>query len=123
MHPAQTILLVDDDEFQLALLDTQLATLGYCDVILARGGDEALAQFERFGPQIGVIISDLSMPDMDGLALAHHIRDEKGAPAKLVMVTGENVHASRYRYALGDFDAIIEKPATFALFGEVLADL
>ena len=87
MHPAQTILLVDDDEFQLALLDTQLATLGYCDVILARGGDEALAQFERFGPQIGVIISDLSMPDMDGLVLMRHLA-QRGFAASFILLSG-----------------------------------
>ena len=85
--PQQTILLVDDDELQLTLLGMQLANLGYTDVILARGGDEALAQFERHGTEINLIISDLSMPGMDGLVLMRHLV-QRGFAASFILLSG-----------------------------------
>ena len=84
---AQTILLVDDDELQLTLLGMQLANLGYTDVVLAHGGDEALAQFEFHGAQIGVIISDLAMPGMDGLVLMRHLA-QRGFAASFILLSG-----------------------------------
>ena len=121
--PGYRVLVVDDNDLALSVLASLLKKHG-CIVATASSGAAALAMLHAPNNiRVDCVMVDLNMPDMDGLALAHHIRDEKGAPAKLVMVTGENVHASRYRYALGDFDAIIEKPATFARIGEVLNDL
>ena len=61
------IMVVDDDEFQLSLMNEQLLALGWTDVLLAASGEAALRQLDQFGPDIAVIISDLSMPGMDGL--------------------------------------------------------
>ena len=83
----QTILLVDDDELQLSLLGMQLANLGYDDVIVASGGVEALAQFERYGAKIDTIVSDLAMPDMDGLVLMRHLA-QRGFAASFILLSG-----------------------------------
>ncbi|MBS1138903.1 MAG: hypothetical protein H6R13_356 [Proteobacteria bacterium] len=128
--PAETVrktsphvLVVDDNDLARAVLGSLLKKHG-CTVVTADSGEAALAALHdpRALP-FEYIMVDLNMPDMDGLALAHHIRSERGQSTKLVMVTGENVHASRYRHALGDFDAIVEKPVTAARIGEVLTQL
>jgi CheY-like chemotaxis protein len=65
------ILFVDDEELQRELMKDILMTLGY-DVELAENGDEALEIFQR--EAFPLIITDLSMPDMDGTQLCRQIR-------------------------------------------------
>jgi EAL domain-containing protein (putative c-di-GMP-specific phosphodiesterase class I)/DNA-binding NarL/FixJ family response regulator len=84
-----TILLVDDDALQLDLLSIQLANLGYTDIVVAGSGEEALTQFDRREGQISVIISDLSMPDMDGLVLMRHLA-QRGFAASFILLSGAN---------------------------------
>ena len=67
------ILVVDDDAFQRDTVEIQLGSLGWHQLKFATSGNEALAHLDRYGAQIIVIISDLSMPDMDGLVLMRHL--------------------------------------------------
>jgi EAL domain-containing protein (putative c-di-GMP-specific phosphodiesterase class I)/ActR/RegA family two-component response regulator len=67
------VLIVDDDEFQCDFLSLQLAGLGVHEVFVAASGTEALQQFDQHQQRIQLIISDLSMPDMDGLVLMRHL--------------------------------------------------
>jgi len=60
------ILTVDDDPDILTLLGMRLTAAGY-QVISANNGKEALAQVALNAPAL--VISDLRMPGMDGLAL------------------------------------------------------
>ena len=62
----QKILTVDDDPDILTLLGMRLTAAGY-HVIPANNGVEALAQIALHAPAL--VISDLRMPGMDGLAL------------------------------------------------------
>ncbi|MDO3376920.1 sigma 54-interacting transcriptional regulator [Geoalkalibacter halelectricus] len=65
------ILLVDDDEDLLKLLAMRLTGNGY-DVSLAQSGEEALALLPVIRPQL--VITDLRMEGMNGLALFDAIR-------------------------------------------------
>lgn len=60
------ILAVDDDADILKLLGMRLEAAGY-QVMSAKNGEEALAQLAMYRPAL--VISDLRMPGMDGLAL------------------------------------------------------
>jgi len=83
----QKILLVDDDDFQLELMSGQLADLGWQHVIRAASGAQALAEFDTHGAEIAAIISDLSMPDMDGLELMRHLI-KCGFKNSIILVSG-----------------------------------
>jgi DNA-binding response OmpR family regulator len=74
---AQRILLVDDDPHLLVVLAEQLRDDGY-DVATARDGQEALRRLEAGWPDL--ILLDLMMPRIDGLALARQIKAEADLP-------------------------------------------
>lgn len=66
MKPAAKILLVDDDASLLRLLAMRLTAAGYT-VETVESGAQALAHSASFRPQ--VVITDLRMEGMDGMAL------------------------------------------------------
>lgn len=67
------VLLVDNDPVYLSLL-TEVLTLHNHEVVQASDGEEALKQLV-VGP-VDVIISDISMPRMNGIALHKHVRTD-----------------------------------------------
>ena len=70
---ARAVLLVDDDELVLAHLTALVRAAGF-EVHSAADGAAALAFLERhFTP---IVITDLNMPAMDGLALCRAIRQQ-----------------------------------------------
>ncbi len=73
---AAKLLLIDDSQFFRNMLAPLLAVRGY-DVTLAGSAEEALALNEK-GANFDLIVSDLDMPGMDGIALAERL---KGDPA------------------------------------------
>jgi two-component system response regulator RegX3 len=76
-HRPRRILLVDDDVNLLVVLAEQLRDDGY-DVATARDGQEALRRLEAGWPDL--ILLDLMMPRIDGLALARRIKAEADLP-------------------------------------------
>ncbi|HEX9043924.1 MAG TPA: response regulator transcription factor [Candidatus Limnocylindrales bacterium] len=74
---APRILLVDDDPNLLVVLADQLAEDGFV-VTTARDGNEALRRLERGWPDL--LIIDLMMPWLDGLALAREVKERADLP-------------------------------------------
>ena len=70
-----TILVVDDFDDTRLLLRTWLERKGFL-VIEAEDGNEAVAMAESKRPDL--IIMDLKMPELDGLAATRKIRNMKG---------------------------------------------
>jgi PAS domain S-box-containing protein len=60
-----TILLVDDQDLVRKMAGTMLKRLGFC-VLAAAGGIEALELFTRHREKICCVVTDLTMPGMDG---------------------------------------------------------
>jgi DNA-binding NtrC family response regulator len=66
-----TLLVVDDEKNAREGLKAFLEGLGY-DVLTAASGEEALRQIEKEQPDI--VLSDLRMPGLDGVALLEKVR-------------------------------------------------
>ena len=71
---AARLLLIDDSQFFRNMLAPLLAAKGY-DVTLAGSAEEALALKEK-GVVFDLIVSDLDMPGMDGIALAERLKGD-----------------------------------------------
>lgn len=65
------ILVVDDDPEMTDMLETVLTDAGY-EVACAASGAEALSAIERRSPDL--VLTDLSMPEMNGLDLVQTAR-------------------------------------------------
>jgi two-component system chemotaxis response regulator CheY len=85
---AKCILVVDDSETVRQVLQLTLVNAGF-DVVEAEDGVEALDKLS--GAQIDMLITDLNMPNMDGLELIKKVR-EKGSHrfTPIVMLTTES---------------------------------
>ena len=66
------ILIVDDEEMICRLLSQKLSKEGYC-CATANSGQEALHHIER--NHFSLMVSDIKMPKMDGMALLKKVKD------------------------------------------------
>ncbi len=82
----ETILLVDDDEYLLEANKALLLTLGY-RVHTARNGIEAVSRYNTLQHNIDLVIMDVVMPQLGGVAAAEQIR-ELNSEAEIILITG-----------------------------------
>lgn len=67
------VLIVDDDLDLLQLIGLRLESAGH-EIVAASSGEAALQQFRQTRPQ--VVVTDLRMGEMDGMALFAHLQEE-----------------------------------------------
>ena len=91
-HP-RTILIVDDFDDTRLLLRTWLQKKGF-HVVEAENGNRAVAAAERVRPDL--IIMDVEMPELDGLAATRKIRELSGF-ASVPIVAVSAYGADQYR--------------------------
>lgn len=80
-------LIVEDHEFQRGALAQLLTTLGATEVHLAEDGRSALRILRDPGRPVDIVISDLSMPGMDGMEFIRHLSDA-GTRVSLILASG-----------------------------------
>lgn len=67
------ILLVDDNSDIVDVYVDLMNVLGYCDVVTAKNGEDAIAKYQSHNPAL--VIMDVNMPKMDGVAAFRKIMD------------------------------------------------
>ena len=104
------ILVVDDDQLVLETLAAQLGDEGFV-VTAARGGGQALALLDE-GLAVDALVSDLSMPGMDGMTLIIEAQARQPTlPAVLLTgYAGDGVSLALGRAIKGPF-ALMRKPS------------
>jgi two-component system cell cycle sensor histidine kinase/response regulator CckA len=112
---SETLLLVEDDPIVRTVVSTMLETYGY-DVLVADGGDDAIAQFAAHGTQIPLVLSDLMMKGLDGQQTLDRIRDLVPT-TKALFMSGYTDGMILRSDALGEATGFIQKPFS----GEQLA--
>ena len=86
MNEKKRILIVDDEPQITRVLRRSLMTHGY-DVHVASDGESALQTFGDWTPD--VVVTDLSMPNMNGLELCKALRAVSQIPIIVLSVRGE----------------------------------
>ena len=94
----ETILVVEDDAQTRRAVAESLELLNY-QVLEATNGQEALTILERHSAEatgdaghIALVLSDVVMPGMGGIALLHALR-ERGTEVKVVLLTGHPIES------------------------------
>jgi CheY-like chemotaxis protein/anti-sigma regulatory factor (Ser/Thr protein kinase) len=82
---APTVLLVDDSAVQRRIVNSLLEAAGTWRVLQTHDGLSALALIEKSPPHL--VLTDVFMPRMDGLALVEQIRD-RFPQVPVVLMTG-----------------------------------
>jgi CheY-like chemotaxis protein len=102
-------MVVDDEDLLRELLAEQLDEAGY-DVLVAANGTEALALLTA-GEVVDVLISDLSMPGMNGIALIRAAQEARpGLPAVLLTgYTGDGASFAVGEVVAGSY-SLVRKP-------------
>lgn len=82
----QKILIVDDDE-NIAELISLYLTKECFDTIMVHDGEEALATFDSYQPNL--ILLDLMLPGIDGYQVCREIRSHSAVPIIMLSAKGE----------------------------------
>jgi two-component system response regulator MprA len=102
----ERVLVVDDDPPLRRMLERTLVAEGF-EVAVAADGGAALVAAERSAPD--VIVLDVKMPVMDGLAVCRRLRG-KGLPTPILMLTARDAVADRVQGLEAGADDYLIKP-------------
>src|SRR5690242_2632716 len=109
----KTILIAEDNPANLELLAEILQGWGY-SVQQASTGTEVLWLVEVSTPDL--ILLDIQMPEMDGLAVVSHLRvDERIRHVPILALTAYAMRGDRERALRSGFDGYVTKPIDRAI--------
>jgi CheY-like chemotaxis protein len=107
------LLIVEDDEGTLSWMSAALAMMGH-DVRGFIGGQAALDAASSWRPDL--IVTDIMMPEMDGLTFARLVRRHRDVPVMFVSIARKQAEAVLLGAA-----GYVQKPATAAEIREAVA--
>jgi hypothetical protein len=104
------ILVVEDDSYLRLALEWSLAA-NY-EVLSAENGQKATAQFEQHREQIGAVITDIEMPEMNGLELIAWL-ERQGADMPIIAIS--DTEGQPHSTQLQQRPKLIWQPKPFSL--------
>ncbi|MBN1877999.1 MAG: PAS domain S-box protein [Anaerolineae bacterium] len=117
----EVILVVEDNAALRTALTEILELLNY-RALEAANGREALAVMETQGNQIALVLSDLVMPEMGGMALFHTLR-EQGWQTPVILITGHPMDKELDELQIQGVSAWLLKPPDLEQLARVMADV
>jgi two-component system sensor histidine kinase EvgS len=118
-HSALRILIVDDHSANRLLLRRQLKHLGH-QVAEAQDGEQGWALWRQ--EEFELVITDCSMPGMDGLALTRLIREYQTHPTIIMGLTANAWPEERLRCQEAGMDDCLFKPLQLPQLRSVLSE-
>lgn len=107
------ILLVEDNPVNQMVIEGMLHSLGY-QVVTADRGQAALSLLTANGQAFSIILMDLQLPDIDGLAVYHrylaHCALHQHTPTSCIALTASAMPADRQQCADAGMQGFLSKP-------------
>ena len=100
------ILIVDDDKDIVQLLEIYVRNEGY-EPITAYNGKEALTKLNT-NPDIGLVILDIMMPEMDGMEVIKQVRKDSSIP--ILVVSAKTTDMDKIQGLITGADDYVTKP-------------
>jgi CheY-like chemotaxis protein/nitrogen-specific signal transduction histidine kinase len=118
-RPGLRVLLAEDNATNRHIFAAFLAAAGH-EVVIAENGARAVAAATAGG--FDVVLMDIQMPELDGIAAAGRIRALPGAPGAvpIVALTANAMPGDRERYIAAGMDDYVAKPVTAAALDAAL---
>ena len=107
--PTESILIVDDDSSVRRVMQMQLSEAGY-DVKVAASGNDALRIATESHPKL--IITDLRMPDLDGIELLRRLSENEIQTTVIMVTAFGSIETAVQAMRLGAYD-YITKPIDY----------
>ena len=120
---AKTILIVEDDETNAAVVHDYLAAHGY-DTVVARDGIEGVRKFEELRPDL--LILDLLLPRKNGFEVCTDVRSSaagRDTPILLMSAVGREVYEEAYAAIHHYAQGYLRKPFSMATLAQYVSDL
>jgi PAS domain S-box-containing protein len=117
----ETVLLVEDDDTVRSFAEAALTSFGY-KVIAASNGADALARATKDAMNIDLLLTDVVMPGMSGVQLAHRIVEMKPA-IKVIFVSGYSREEASAPSAESVHRAYLAKPFTATSLAQTVRDV
>jgi two-component system, cell cycle response regulator DivK len=109
MDNNKTILIIDDDSRNIFALSAVLRSRGY--EVASAAMAEAGLQILKANRNIGIVLLDMMMPEMDGYEAIQEIRSDPGiAKIPVIAVTAQAMVGDKERTLKAGADAYISKP-------------
>ena len=120
MTPPFKLLIIDDSEEILRMLENFLSKKNY-QVVTASDGLGGLKLLETENPDFDLVITDIVMPDISGVAIISIIK--KKLPATpVIAITGWGRHPEALA-AEAKVDAVLEKPFELSKLDKLIRNL
>lgn len=101
------VLIVDDEPNIVVSLQFLMKKCGY-ETSVARDGDEALLEVERFRPDL--VLLDVMMPRRDGYEVCQQLRSSGWSDLKIVLLTAKGRETEITKGLALGADAYVTKP-------------
>jgi two-component system cell cycle response regulator DivK len=113
---ATCVLVVDDHELNLLLVECVLEAAGM-QVLRALDAETARTVLAAQRPDL--ILLDIQLPGVDGLALAREFKaDARLAGLPVIAFTAHAMHGDEARFCASGFDGYLAKPIEVTRFAE-----
>ena len=116
-----TVVILDDDDLMITIETELLEEEGYA-VTAFSSGEQALAYIKTASPDL--VLSDIMMPDMDGMTFLTSIRGDAGsADTKVIMVSSKSFEFDRRQAMKLGANGFITKPIDAEPFFKTINDV